>query len=112
MKWKSCTFIYIYSTYGLQHIKIFSDDKVDCPVRRLFFDSVVDLRTVGSRSSLSPGDCNTREVAQLDATIGAVCREPSANQLLECVGEGLPGALGRDEVEISKRCLFSGCTVL
>ena len=100
------------NTYSLQCIKIFSDDKVDSPIGCLLFDGVVDLCTVGLWSPLSPSDYNPREVAQLDATIGAVCREPSSIQLLEYVGEGLLGTLGRDEVEITKRCLISGCTVL
>ena len=102
----------LQTTYGLYCIKIFSDDKVDSPVRCLFLDGVVDLCAIGSWSPHSSSDSNTREVAQLDATIGAVCREHSSIQLLECVGEGLLGTLGGDEVEISKRCLISGCTVL
>ena len=93
-------------------MKIFSDDKVESPIGCLFLDGVVDLCTVGPWSPLSSSDSNTREVAQLDATIGTVCREPSAIQLLECVGEFLLGTLGGYKVEISKRCLISGCTVL
>ena len=92
----------LQTTYGLYCIKILNDDKVDSPVRCLLFDGVVDLCTVGLWSPLSSTDSNTREVAQLDATIGAVCREPSSIQLFECVGEGLLGTLGGDEVEISK----------
>ena len=83
----------LQTTYTLQCIKILNDDKVDPPVRCLLLDGVVDLCTVGTWSPLSPGDCNTREVAQLDATIGAVSREPSSIQLLECVGKGLLGTL-------------------
>ena len=84
----------LQTTYTLQCIKILNDDKVDPPVRCLLFDGVVDLCTVGTWSPLSPSDSNTREVAQLDATIGTVCREHSSIQLLECVGEGLLGTLG------------------
>ena len=102
----------MHTTYSLQHIKIFSDDKVDSPIRCLIFDGVVDLCTVGTWSPLFPSGYNPREVAQLDATVGTVYREPSSIQLLECVGEGLLGTLGGDEVEISKRCLIFGCTVL
>ena len=103
---------FIYSAYGLQCIKIFSDDKVDSPVRCLLLNGVVDLCTVGLWSPLFPSDSKPREVPQLDATIGAVCEEPSFIQLLEYVGEFLLGTLGGDEVEINKRCLISGCTVL
>ena len=72
-------------------------------------------RSVHSRLVVSPFSqqlYNTREVAQLDASLGAVCREPSSIQLLEGVWEFLLGTLGGDEDEISKRCLISGCTVL
>ena len=99
-------------TYGLQRIKIFSDDKVESPVRCFVLYGIVDLCTVGLSCPLFPSNSNAREVVQLDATIGAVCREPSSIQLLECVGEFLLGTLGGDEVEISKGCLISGCTVL
>ena len=102
----------LQTTYGLYCIKIFSNDKVDSPIRCLLLDGVVDLCTVGTWSPLSSTDSNTREVAQLDGTVGAVCREPSSIQLLEYVGEVLLGTLGGDKVEISKRCLISGCTVL
>ena len=101
----------MHNTYTLQCIKIFSDDEVDSPVRWCF-DGIVDLCTVGPWSSLSPNNPKPREMSQFDATVGAVGREPSSIQLLECVGEGLLGTLCGDEVEISKRCLISGCTVL
>ena len=102
----------LQTTYSLSCIKILNDDKVDSPVRCLLLDGVVDLCTVGPWSPLSSSDYNPREVTQLNGTIGAVSRKPSSIQLLECVGKGLLGTLGGDEVEISKRCLISGCTVL
>ena len=109
----TCSLQYaLHITYSLQCIKIFSDEKVESPVRWLLLNGVVDLCTVGSWSPLFPSNSNTRKVAQLDATIGAVCREPSSIQLLEYVGEFPLRTLGGDEVEISKRCLISGRTVL
>ena len=101
----------LHITYGLQRIKIFSDDKVEFPVRCFLLYGVVDLCTVGSWCPLFPSNY-TIPVAQLDASIGAVCREPSSIQLLEFVGEFLLETLGGDEDEISKKCLVSGCTVL
>ena len=109
----TCSLQYaLHITYGLQCIKIFSDEKVESPVRWLLLYGVADLCTVGSWCPLFSSNSNTREVAQLDATIGAVCREPSSNQLLEYVGEFLLRTLSGNEVESSKRCLISGCTVL
>ena len=89
----------IHELYHILHIKILCDDKVESPVIHLLH-SVVQMCTVGSRGASSPSHSIPREVAQLDATIGAVCGEHSSIYLSELVGKVFLRAFGRDEAEI------------
>ena len=89
----------MHEQYHILHIKILCDDKVKSPVIHLLH-SVVQMCTVRSRGALSPSHSIPREVAQLDATIGAVCSEHSSSHLSELVGKVFLRAFGRDEAEI------------
>ena len=61
----------MYRIFGL---KILCDDKVESPFVHLLH-SVIQMCTVGPWGPLSANDNIPREVAQLDATIRAVCGE-------------------------------------
>ena len=99
-------------TYSVLHIKILYDDKVESPVIHLFH-SVVQMCTVGSWGSFSPSDSQSRKVAQVDATIGAVFSEHSSFHLSELVGKVLLRASSRHIAEARQCCLiFSEGTVL
>ena len=106
------THIYIHEQYHILCIKILCDDKVESPVVHLLH-SVVQMCTVRSRGALSPSHSIPREVAQLDATIGAVCSEHSSIYLSELVGKVSLGAFGRDKAEARQHFFISSeCTVL
>ena len=63
------------------------------------FYSMVQMCTIQPWSILAPSNTNSREVVQLDATIGAVFGKHSTIQLLKAVGKILLGTLGRDKAE-------------
>ena len=73
--------------YHNLRIKILYDDKVEPPV--FLPNSMVQMCTVSSRSPLSPSHTNPREMAQLNATICAVCGEQTSIQLVQMCMEGL-----------------------
>ena len=89
----------MHKQYHILCIKILCDDKVKSPVIHLLH-SVVQMCTVRSWSALSPSHSIPREVAQLDATIGAVCSEHSSIYLSEPVRKVSLRAFGRDKAEI------------
>ena len=98
--------------YHILCLKVLCDDKVESPLIHLLH-SVVQMCTVGSWSPLSPSDSKSGEVAQLNATIGAVCGEYSSFHLSEPVRKVLLRAFSRHKGELRQSCLiFSECTVL
>ena len=98
--------------YRILQFKILCDDKVESPVVHLLH-SVIQMCTVRLWGALSPSDSITREVAQLDATIGTVAGKYSSIHLSESVGKVPLRAFGRDKTEIRQFCLiFSERTVL
>ena len=97
--------------YRILGIKILYDDKVESPV--LLPNSMVQMCTVGSRCLLASGNTNPREMAQLDATICAVCSEHSTVHLSKSVWKVFLRALGEDEAEVRQYCfILCQCTVL
>ena len=102
----------MHKLYRILCIKILCDDKIVPPVVHLLH-SVVQMCTVRSWSLLSPSHSIPREVAQLDATIGAVCGEYSSLHLSKPVGKVLLRTLGRDKVQARQNfIIFSESTVL
>jgi len=102
-------FIYMYRVHC---IKILCDDKVVSPVIHLLCRAVA-MSTVCLWSTHFPSDSKPREVAQLNAAIGAVCSEHPTIHLSEPVGKVSLGAFCRDKAETRQCCLIlSECTVL
>ena len=100
------------NAYRIFCFKVLCNDKVVSPVMHLLH-SVVQMCTVQPWDALSPRDSKPREVAQLDATIGALSGEDSSIHFSEDIGEVLLRAPGRDNAEIGQCCfIFSECTVL
>ena len=107
-KWKDQ---WKHTPYLIVCTKILCDDKVESPVI-LLLHGTVQMCTVIPWGLLFPSDSNPREVAQLDATIGAMRGEHSSIQLLKPVGKVLLRAFGRNKAELRQYCLIFECTML
>jgi len=78
---------------------VFCYGKVESPVIHMF-ESMIHMCTVRLWCPHSPNDTNSTEVAQLDATIGALHGEHPSIQLLKTVGKFLLRVFSRNKAEI------------